>query len=138
LQSTLNFRILLVTAGFMVSPGLLSAHDVQVKSAAASDARCSALLTQTGGSQLLPARARPLLRLAKVALGERFGVDGKERQIGVIVASQAEEDMLTNGLDIRKGEWTYVATENLEDIPSDKNEDENLTWLFIRKCQPAF
>ena len=45
--------------------------------------------------------------------------------------------MLDYGLDVKKGEWTCVAAESPEDIPSDKNQDHNITWLFIRKCQPA-
>ena len=42
---------------------------------------------------------------AKVALGESFSANGTTRRIGVIVASQAEKDMLDYGLDVKKGEW---------------------------------
>jgi hypothetical protein len=72
---------------------------------------------------------------SKIALGETFIADGEPHKIGVIIANQAEEDMLTHGMDIRKGEWTCVAAETLDDIPSD--EERERTWLYIRKCEPV-
>jgi hypothetical protein len=53
----------------------------------------------------------------KVAIGEKFIADGKTRQIGVILANEAEKDMQAYGL--KKGEWICVAAETLEDIPVD-------------------
>jgi hypothetical protein len=44
-----------------------------------------------------------------VAVGEFFIANGKRRQIGIIVGSQADQDMLEDGLDVRKGEWTCIA-----------------------------
>ena len=73
---------------------------------------------------------------AKVAVGEFFIANGKRRQIGVIVGSQADQDMLADELDVREGEWTCVAAESLEDVSSDETKDSKRTWLFIRKCQP--
>lgn len=71
----------------------------------------------------------------KVAVGETFSVSGRTYKIGVIRATQAEQDMLTYGMDIKKGEWTCVAAENLENFPSDAARNRN--WLYIRKCQPG-
>jgi hypothetical protein len=61
---------------------------------------------------------------AKVALGETFSADGKNRKIGIIRAAQVE------------GDWICVAAETLEDIPMDKGRDR--TWLAIVKCKPDF
>jgi hypothetical protein len=65
--------------------------------------------------------------------GESFSAGGKTRKIGVLIASEAEKDMLTYGMDIRKGEWTCVAAETANDLPSD--DSSSRTWLYIRKCQ---
>ena len=110
----------------------LAAEDFRVKSAAALDGRVECFAHQATATGPCEAFTPP----ARVSLGESFAANGKERQIGVIVATQAEKDMPENGLDIRKGEWTCVAAENVGNIPSDENQDQNLTWLFIPKCQP--
>jgi len=69
----------------------------------------------------------------KVAVGEKFVAEGKSRQIGVIQAHQAADDMPTYG--IKKGDWICVAAETLEDIPVDQSRDR--TWLRgSPKCQP--
>ena len=69
----------------------------------------------------------------KVAVGEKFVAEGKSRQIGVIRAHQAADDMPDYG--IKKSDWEiYVAAETLEDIPTDQSRDR--TWLRIPKCQP--
>jgi hypothetical protein len=39
----------------------------------------------------------------KVAVGEKFIADGKTRKIGVMLASQAEHDMLDYGLELNEG-----------------------------------
>lgn len=72
-----------------------------------------------------------------VRLGENFSADGKTRRIGVIVANQADEDIeLPPGHGrIMKGQWTCVAAETADDLPSD--EDRKRTWLYIRNCQPV-
>jgi len=127
-------RILLAIAA-LTSSTSLSANDVQVKSAAALDGKVKCLAHTSGWTANSTGPCHTFTPPAKLAVGERFVADGNERQIGVIVASQAEQDMLGYGMDILKGEWTCVAAETLEDIPSDANQDENLTWLFIRKCQ---
>ena len=54
---------------------------------------------------------------SKVAVGEFFIANGKRRQIGIIVGNQADQDMLEDGLDVRKGEWTCIAV--LKAYPED-------------------
>jgi len=53
----------------------------------------------------------------KVAVGEFFIANGKRRQIGIIVGSQADQDVLEDGLDVRKGEGTCIA--GLKTCPED-------------------
>jgi len=66
-----------------------------------------------------------------VAVGEKFSVDGKTRQIGIIRAAQVEKDLVAG---TNKGDWICVAAETLDDIPADQSRDR--TWLTIIKCQP--
>ena len=128
-------RILLTMTAFLTSStGFVSAGDVRAEAVAAIDGevRClshrSWLITSVSGP------CKTFSRPAKVALGETFVADGQTRRIGVIIANQAEEDMLTYGMDIRKGEWTCIAAETLDDVPSEEERDR--TWLYIRKCEP--
>ena len=37
-----------------------------------------------------------------------------------------------------RGEWTCVAAEVLENIPSDENQSQNLTWLLFPGANPSF
>ena len=111
------------------------AEDFRVKSAAALDGKVQCFAHTSEWVTASTGPCESFTSPPKVALGERFTANGDERQIGVIVATQAEEDMHENGLDIRKGEWTCVAAETLENIPSDENQSQNLTWLFIPRCQ---
>jgi hypothetical protein len=46
---------------------------------------------------------------SKVAVDAFFIANGKRRQIGIIVGSQADQDLLVDGLDIRKVEGTCIA-----------------------------
>jgi hypothetical protein len=112
------------------------ARDLQVRSAVALDGKIECPVHTNYWITIATGPCELYTPPAKVALGEHFAANGKEHQIGVTLASQAEKDMLTNGLDIRKGEWTCVAAASLDNIPSDQNQDKNITWLSIRKCEP--
>lgn len=105
-----------------------AAQDFQVQSVVAIDGKvdCLEYMKLTGQ------RCAEFTPPPKVAIGEKFVADGKSRQIGVIRAHQAEEDMPDYG--IKKGDWICVAAETLEDIPVDQSRDR--TWLRIPKCQP--
>ena len=126
---------LLAIAAITPSASLI-AEDFRVKSAAALDGKVQCFAHTSEWVTASTGPCESFTSPPKVALGERFTANGNERQIGVIVATQAEEDMHENGLDVRKGEWTCVAAETLENIPSDENQSQNLTWLFIPRCQP--
>jgi hypothetical protein len=69
----------------------------------------------------------------KIAIGETFAADGKDREIKVIVATEAERDMKGYGLDIRKGEWTCIAGETKRDLDLEKNN--NARWLYVPNCK---
>lgn len=112
------------------------AGDLRVSSAVASDGKIECNAQTNYSITTISGPCEAYTPPEKIALGQRFAANGKEHQIGVIVASKVEKDMLDYGIDIRKGDWICLAAENLENIPSDKNQDENLIWLFIRKCQP--
>ncbi len=129
------FRVLLVTTVFLVaSTSLVSTGDVRAEVVEAIDGKVKCLSHRHWFITTVSGPCKTFTPPAKVALGETFVADGDTHQIGVIVAHQADEDMLTYGMDIRKGEWTCVAAETLEDIPSDEERDR--TWLYIRKCAP--
>lgn len=74
---------------------------------------------------------------SRVRVGETFSANGKTFKIGIVIASQAEEDMLTDGLNIKKGEWTCAAAEGEDQIPTGSDEVRNRTWLNMRKCEPV-
>ena len=102
---------LLAIAAITPSASLI-AEDFRVKSAAALDGKVQCFAHTSDWVTASTGPCDSFTSPPKVALGERFTANGDERQIGVIVATQAEEDMHENGLDIRKGEWTCVAAEN--------------------------
>jgi hypothetical protein len=105
-----------------------AAQDAQVQSVVAIDGKVDCLQIKTGATHPCEGFTPP----PKLAVGETFSADGKTRQIGVILAHQAENDVQPYG--ITKGEWICVAAETLEDIPVDQSRDR--IWLKIRKCQP--
>ena len=72
---------------------------------------------------------------SRVRVGESFNANDKKFKIGIIIASQAEEDLLTHGLNIKKGEWTCAAAETEDQIPTASDEVRNRTWLHMRKCE---
>lgn len=72
---------------------------------------------------------------SRIAIGERFAAEGKDRTIGVIRATQAEKDIKASGIDIKKGEWTCIAAETKEDL--DLEHNNHALWLYVRKCQPV-
>jgi hypothetical protein len=106
------FRILLILAAITPSSSL-PAHDLQVESAAALNGKVECHAHTNWWVTTASGPCETFTPPAKVALGERFTANGKERKIGVIVATQAEEDVIENGLDIRKGDWTCVAAESI-------------------------
>ena len=128
--------LLLFAAVFTASTNFASAHDVRVGAAAAVDGKVECHAYTNWFITTVSGPCDTFTPPAKVALGESFSANGTTRRIGVIVASQAEKDMLDYGLDVKKGEWTCVAAESAGNIPSDENQGQNITWLFIRKCQP--
>ena len=71
----------------------------------------------------------------KVAEGEKFVANGKERIISVIRATQADHDLKGYGIDIKQGEWFCVAGETQADL--DMEHNSSALWLYIPKCQPA-
>jgi hypothetical protein len=117
------------------TPSLASAGDVRAQAVAATDGKISCFSHRNWLITTVSGPCDSFTPPATLALGETFVADGKTQQIGVIIANQAEKDMLTHGMDIRKGEWTCVAAETLGDLPSDEERDR--TWLYIRKCQPV-
>ena len=131
----LAFRVLLTTTAFLVaSKSIAIAGDVRAEAVAAIDGKVKCLSHRNWLITTVSGPCKTFTPPATVALGETFMADGEARQIGVIIANQADKDMLTHGMDIRKGEWTCVAAETLENIPSDEERDR--TWLYIRKCEP--
>jgi len=72
---------------------------------------------------------------SKIAVGEKFIANGKERTIGFIRAIQADKDWKDYGMNMKKGEWACGAAETMDDLNQEHN-DEAL-WLVIEKCQPA-
>jgi len=71
---------------------------------------------------------------AKLAIGESFTADGKRRTIGLIRATQAEEDMSGYGVEIKKGDWTCIAGETPADLDLENNRAA--LWLYVAKCKP--
>jgi hypothetical protein len=122
---------MLAIAALVAATSLTAAQDFQVQSVesvVAIDGKLDCMHTKSMASQPCDGFTPP----PKVAVGEKFIADGKTREIGVIRAHQAEDDMQAYG--IKKGEWICVAAETLEDIPVDQSRDR--TWLGIPKCQP--
>ena len=118
-------------AALVAATMLAAAQDFQVQSVVAIDGKVDCLAYMKG----VTPPANPCAGFTpppKVAVGEKFVAEGKSRQIGVIQAHQAEDDMPNYG--IKKGDWICVAAETLEDIPVDQSRDR--TWLRIPKCQP--
>ena len=75
---------------------------------------------------------------ATVTLGETFKADEETHKIGVIIAYQADEDITAYPVNIKKGEWTCIAAETSDDIPSEEQREQRTrTWLYIRKCRPV-
>lgn len=70
---------------------------------------------------------------AKVAVGERFSANGKQRVIGLIRVTQADKDIKGYGLDIKRGEMTCIAGETPADLDIERND--SALWLYIPKCQ---
>jgi hypothetical protein len=133
----ISVRILLATAAFAATISLASARDINVEAAVAVDGKVECFADKNWLIAILSGRCDTFTPPIKVAVGEFFIANGKRRRIGIIVGSQADQDMLEDGLDVRKGEWTCVAAESLKDVSSDENKDSKRTWLFIRKCQPV-
>ena len=134
-KSFTRFRYLYTLADFFIASARIAiAGDVYAEAVAALEGKVQCLSHREWIITTVSGPCETFTPPAKVALGETFIADGASRRIGVIIANQAEEDMLTHGMDIRKGEWTCVAAETLEDVPSDEERDR--TWLYIRKCEP--
>jgi hypothetical protein len=72
---------------------------------------------------------------AKVAIGEKFTANGKIRTVKFILATQADEDMIGDGLNIKKGQWSCMVAESTNDL--DLEGDGNKLWLYIADCQPG-
>jgi len=111
---------MIAAAALAAATSPTAAQDVQVQSLVALDGKVDCLQMKTGATHPCEGFTPP----AKVALGEKFSADGKNRKIGIIRAAQVE------------GDWICVAAETLEDIPMDKGRDR--TWLAILKCKPDF
>jgi hypothetical protein len=111
---------MIAAAALAAATSPTAAQDVQVQSLVALDGKVDCLQMKTGATHPCEGFTPP----AKVALGETFSADGKNRKIGIIRAAQVE------------GDWICVAAETLEDIPMDKGRDR--TWLAIVKCKPDF
>ena len=109
---------MIAAAALAAATSPTAAQDVQVQSLVALDGKVDCLQMKTGATHPCEGFTPP----AKVALGETFSADGKNRKIGIIRAAQVE------------GDWICVAAETLEDIPVDRSRDR--TWLTINKCQP--
>jgi hypothetical protein len=105
-----------------------AAQDVQVQSVVAIDGKVVCLQMKAGATHPCEGFTPP----PKLAVGETFSADGNARQIGVILAHQAEDELKPYG--ITKGEWICVAAETLEDLPVNQIGDG--TWLRILRCQP--
>src|SRR5262245_26898925 len=94
---------------FALASFAIHARDLQVRSAVRLDGKLECPAHTNHWITTASGPCESYTPPEKVALGEHFTANGKEQQIGVIVASQAEKDMLDYGLDIRKGEWICVA-----------------------------
>jgi hypothetical protein len=95
-------RILLAIAA-LTSSTSLSAHDVQVKSAAALDGKVKCFAHTSGWTANSTGPCHTFTPPAKLAVGERFVADGNERQIGVIVASARRTSPSCQPYSNRKG-----------------------------------
>jgi hypothetical protein len=127
-------RFLTTTAFFLTSTSLASAGEFYAEAVAAADGEVKCLAHTSWIITTVSGPCKSFMPPEKVALGQTFVADGETQRIGVIVANQAEKDFLTHGMDIRKGQWTCVAAETKEDLPSD--DERSRTWLYIRKCEP--
>jgi hypothetical protein len=129
LQKTMT----LAAVVFLV-PTSLCAGDIEVSSAVALDGivKCHARIDWWVTVATGP--CKEFTPPTNLAVGERFVAEGKSWPIGIIVAMQAEEDM--SDLDLKKGEWMCVAAEDRDNLPSDENQDGDIVWLSIPKCQP--
>jgi hypothetical protein len=71
---------------------------------------------------------------SKVEVGLSFFANGKKRTIGVIQATQMDEDFRGGVIDLKKGDWYCVAGETEADL--DFEHSANALWLFVPKCEP--
>jgi hypothetical protein len=71
---------------------------------------------------------------SNVEVGQSFVADGKGRTIGVIQATQMDEDFRGGAIDLKKGDWYCVAGETDADLDFEHNA--NALWLFVPKCEP--
>jgi hypothetical protein len=71
---------------------------------------------------------------SKVEQGQSFVANAKKRTISVIHATQADDDMKTDAIDIKKGDWYCVAAETEADL--DLEHNFSVVWLFIPHCEP--
>lgn len=127
-------RILAVLAFLVSLADRCPAGDLRVEEVAAIDGKIACLAHSDWLVTTVSGPCDAFTPPTRVRLGESFTADGRVFKIGIIIANQADKDMLNYGMDIRKSEWTCVAAETEEDLPSD--EERNRTWLYIRKCQP--
>ena len=71
---------------------------------------------------------------SKVEVGLSFVANGKKRTIGVIQATQMDEDFRGGVIDLKKGDWYCVAGETEADL--DFSHNASALWLFVPKCEP--
>jgi hypothetical protein len=131
------FRIFITATAFMLATtNAATAGEFRAEAVAAIDGKveCSSQKNVTTVGGPCDTFAPP----ATVTVGETFMAEGETRKIGVILAYQADEDVTEYAMNIKKGEWTCIAAETLDDIPSEeKREQRQRTWLYIHKCKPV-
>jgi hypothetical protein len=125
-------RIFLMTTLLSISTNSATADEFRAEAVAAIDDK-----VECASQKDVTSPCQTFTPPAAVTLGETFKADEETHKIGVIIAYQADED-ITSPVDIKKGEWTCIAAETLDDIPSEEQrEQRNRTWLYIRKCKPV-
>jgi hypothetical protein len=71
----------------------------------------------------------------RLAVGEKFTAEGRERTIAVVQAFKHSRDYPMLG--IRAGGWSCAASEDAAQIPAeDGRQSKAGTWLYVQFCQP--
>jgi len=125
----------MLIAEIALAPRTVSGADYKAQEVAAIDGKVTCFAQTYWWITTSTRRCNQFTAPEKFAVGTTFAANGKPRQIEVIIASQADRDMIDYGMDFKKGEWYCVAAETPADLDPTNNGDR--LWLYIAKCQPT-